>query len=154
MSHFDYCDILYNDISVELLQKLQRVHNVCFRFIFITSHYDHVSQHFSELSWLRLNERRILHSLSLLYNILKHSSPSYLASRFHRLSSYHTLDTRSQQNSLLSIPQHRTSLYSDSYTISVVRCWNSLPEEIRGRRNLEAFKSMLVDHLQNENSHV
>ena len=42
------------------------------------------------------------HSLSLLFKILDTSTPSYLSNRFHRLSHFHNLGTRSQYCSVLS----------------------------------------------------
>ena len=34
MPHFDYCDILLTDLAENLRDKLQRVHNMCMRYIF------------------------------------------------------------------------------------------------------------------------
>ena len=141
--HFDYCDVLLTDLNCGLTEKLQRVHNMCIRYIFNIRKYDHVSPSFQELTWLRLCDRRKMHSLILLFKILHTSIPSYLASRFHFLSSNHNLNTRSHHNLLLNIPQHKTSHYSTSYSVSTARYWNSLPQEIRGCRTLESFKRNL-----------
>lgn len=147
MPYFDYCNILYGDLSVELSQKLQRVHNTCVRFIFNVRFHDHVSKYFHQLSWLRLQNRRLVHSLCLLYQILKFSTPLYLASRFTFLFSHHNHGTRSQHNLLLSIPGHHTTSYSHSFTIATARSWNSLSHDIRGSRSLHSFKSALIKQL-------
>ena len=141
--HFDYCDILLTDLAENLSDKLQRVHNMCIRYIFNIRRYEHISPSFEDLSWLRLNDRRTLHSLVLLFQILRTSSPNYLASRFHFLSSNHDLNTRSQHNLTLSIPYHRTCLYFISYSVSYSRCWDSLPLDIRGCRTLASFKRLV-----------
>lgn len=151
MPQFDYCDVLLSDLSHDLTQKLQRVHNACVRFICNIRLYDHISPSFNELSWLRLADRRSLHCLSLLYQILHTSTPEYLASRFHNLSTYHNLYTRSQRDTLLSVPLHRTSAYSSSFTIDTIRSWNSLPADVRGCQTLNVFKSK-VKHLILERS--
>ena len=45
LPHFDYCDIVYSDLNVDLPQRLQRVHNACLHSIFNVRRYDHVSVH-------------------------------------------------------------------------------------------------------------
>ncbi|KAG8255260.1 hypothetical protein J6590_096808 [Homalodisca vitripennis] len=49
--------------------------------------------------------------------------------------------------SLLSIPVHRSSIYSKSFTVSACRLWNNLPDHIRGIRSRERFRGVLRDHL-------
>ena len=88
--------------------------------------------------------RRKMHCLVLLFKIFHTSTPSYLVSRFHLLSSNHNLNTRSYHNSLLNIRHHRTSLYSTSFSVSAARDWNSLPQEIRGCQTLVSFKRNLI----------
>ncbi|KAJ4449009.1 hypothetical protein ANN_00403 [Periplaneta americana] len=83
------------------------------------------------LSWVRLKERRTIHSLTLLFNILQNSKPRYIASRFQHLSSYHEIDTRSQHHIIVSIPKHRTSCYYSSFTVSAAHLWNSLPQRVK-----------------------
>ena len=149
MPHFDYCDSLFTDLSVNLAQRLQRVHNVCVRYICNIRRSDHVTPSLEKLSWLRLRERRTFHSLSLLFKILNTSTPSYLSNRFNRLSHFHNLGTRSQQCSVLSIPSHNTSLYSSSFTVSLAKTWNSLPLSIRDCGTLSKFKNELNVYLLN-----
>ncbi|KAJ4442411.1 hypothetical protein ANN_03997 [Periplaneta americana] len=141
LPHFDYCDVLFSDLRIDSAQKLQRVHNACVRFICNVRYYDHISPSFKKLSWLRLHERRNLHSLSLLYRIMHSSSPYYLFARFHTLSRYHNINTRSQRDNTLEIPLHASSLYSSSFTVATSRHWNSLPPEVKGCRTLNSFKS-------------
>ena len=123
-------------------------HNACIRYTCNIRRYDRVSPSLRVLSWLRLNDRRTVHSLSLLFQILHTSVPSYLKTRFQHLSSYHNLDTRSQEKSLLLIPQHRTSLYSQSYTVSISRVWNSLSSHVRDCRSLPSFRSKFHEMLK------
>lgn len=144
MPHFDYCDSLLTDLTEHLNQRLQRAHNACIRFVCNTRRFDHVTPSFNMLSWLRLKERRQLHSLSLLFKILNSSTPRYLSSRFQRLSV-----ARANDLGLLRIPQHRTSAYSSSFSVALPRVWNSLPREIRDCRTYSMFHSkvrkMLLD---------
>ncbi|KAJ4431494.1 hypothetical protein ANN_20092 [Periplaneta americana] len=91
MPHFDYCDVLLSDLSSELSVKLQRAQNICVRYVCNIRRYDHISPSFESLSWLRLKERRTLHSLSLLFRILHILTPNYLSSRFSYLYPNHDL---------------------------------------------------------------
>ncbi|KAJ4427875.1 hypothetical protein ANN_23881 [Periplaneta americana] len=136
--------IFSGDLRIDSAQKLQRVHNACVRFICNVRYYDHISPSFEKLSWLRLHERRNLHSLSLLYRIMHTSSPYYLFARFQTLSRYHNINTRSQRDNTLEIPLHTSSLYSSSFTVAKPRHWNSLPPEVKGCRTLKSFKSKII----------
>ena len=90
MPHFDYCDSLFTDLSVNLAQRLQRVHNVCVRYICNNRRSDHDTPSLEKLSWLRLRERRTFYWLSLLFNILNTSTPSYLSNRFNSFLTFTT----------------------------------------------------------------
>ncbi|PSN55157.1 hypothetical protein C0J52_00637 [Blattella germanica] len=66
------------------------------------------------------------------------STPKYLVSRFQFLTSL-----RNQHQLLVSIPQHKTSLYSSSFTVDIPRLWNSLSSEVRNCWTLPQFKKKL-----------
>ena len=146
MPHFDNYDILLTNLTTDFSQRLQRVHKACVRFICNTRKYDHVSPLFEALGWLRLQERRYIHSLVILYNILNTPTPTYLSTRFHLLSSYHDLSTRSRHDPILSMPSHITSQYTSSFTSTVSRSWNSLPSSLRNCQNISQFKANLFRH--------
>ncbi|KAJ4446153.1 hypothetical protein ANN_12846 [Periplaneta americana] len=77
MPHFDYCDVLYSDLSAELSQKLPRVHStpnyLASRFTFLASHHSRNtrSQHNLLLSIPR-------HHTSLYSSILKERNEAVL----------------------------------------------------------------------------
>ncbi|KAJ4444021.1 hypothetical protein ANN_05810 [Periplaneta americana] len=127
--------------------KLQRAHNLCVRFVSNVRKYDHITPSLEAIGWLKLDKKRNLHSLLFLFEILNSSIPSYLSSRFTYLSSHHNLNTRSRHETILTIPSHRTSSYSSSFTIAMRRLWNSLPASISDCRNKIQFKRKLTRHL-------
>ena len=143
MPHFDYCDVVYNDLTEDLSIRLQRAQNSCVRFILGIKKSDHITPGFRQLNWLRLNDRRNLHSVCLVHRILSSSVPSYLASNFEYLHSNHNFNTRSRSGTQLAFPIHRTSLLDNSVTINAIRRWNALPVEIRDehQNNYQVFKS-------------
>ncbi|KAJ4435315.1 hypothetical protein ANN_17925, partial [Periplaneta americana] len=109
--------------------------------------YDHITPSLEAIGWLKVDKKRNLHSLLFLFEILNSSIPSYLSSRFTYLSSHHNLNTRSRHETILTIPSHRTSSYSSSFTIALPRLWNSLPAGIRDCRNKTEFKRKLTRYL-------
>lgn len=142
----DYADVCYCDATEDQLNKLERLLNVCIRYVFGLRKYDHISAYRSQLKWLKIRFRRDTHILCLLYNILHNPmSPSYLKERFCPLSCSDR-PSRSSQHLLLKTPVHKTSFYTDSFTVSAIRLWNSLPVEIREAASLGIFKSKLHHH--------
>lgn len=63
-------DESYPDLNEELLNKLNRILNVCIRYNFGFRKYDDMSQFCSKLNWLSIRLRRNAHMLYLLYGIL------------------------------------------------------------------------------------
>lgn len=149
LPYFDYCDVVYLDLGPDLAKKLQRAQNACVRYICNLRLSDHVSPSFSQLSWLRLEQRRSHHSLCLLYRILSQGTPSYLASNFQHLSSHHDRGTRAQTDTQLAIPLHRTSIYTRSFTVSAARSWNLLPTAVRGSQSVVSFRKSCLQFFVN-----
>jgi Reverse transcriptase (RNA-dependent DNA polymerase)/Endonuclease-reverse transcriptase len=147
MPHFDYCDVVYNDVGPELSRKLQKAHNSCVRYTCNLKFMDHVSPSFTHLSWLRLHDRRNVHSLGLLHRILNSSDPSYLYSRFNYLSSHHQRNTRGHATDQLVLPIHRTAIFDNSFTVSAARAWNQTPGTVRSLENVKLFKKELKSSL-------
>ena len=143
---FDYADVCFIDATEELLNKLERLQNLCLRFIFGLRKYDHVSQYRNELKWLPIRYRRDCHVLYLLYNIINNPSfPSYIRERFEFLfpSDHHC---RPNTYLLLKIPRHTTRFYNNSFSVQAVRLWNALPADIRASPTIATFKRRLKEH--------
>lgn len=142
----DYADACYLDATEELLNKLERLQNVCIRFIFGLRKYDHISQFRSQLKWLPIRHRRNAHVLSTLYNILYNpSAPSYLRNLFH-FSRAQDKPCRSNVRTSLAIPTHHSDFFSYSFTVHAARLWNALPYEVRDCPSLPVFKKRVKEH--------
>lgn len=145
----DYADSCYSNVTEEQLNKLERLQNLCIRFIFGLRKYDHVSQYRTRLKWLSIRLRRNWHILSLLYSILFNPvTPHYLKERFMFLgeSNSNSYSLRSTDNLQLIIPTHSSSFYSKSFSVQAVRLWNSLPTSIRCAQSLPIFKNLVKAH--------
>lgn len=68
----DYGYVSYLDLIEDQLNKLERLQNLCIRFICGLRKYDHISELSSKLMWLPIRSRRNLHIISHLYSVLFH----------------------------------------------------------------------------------
>ncbi|CAH2104398.1 unnamed protein product [Euphydryas editha] len=142
----DYADSCFLDATEEQVDKLERLQNLCIRFIFGLRKFDHVSRFRAELKWLPIRLRRDTHILCLLYNILFNPLlPNYLRERFKFLHPPGS-SCRSNVQLLLRIPSHSSKSYSSSYTVHAARLWNSLPSSIRTSTSIFIFKKNLKEH--------
>lgn len=151
----DYADACYLDLTQVQLDRLERLQNLCIRFIFGLRKYDHVSQFRTKLKWLPIRLRRDTHTLSLLYSTLFNpSSPSYLSSRFNFYCDTHSNYLRSSTNLFLSTPSHSSTLfYGASFSVRAVALWNALPVTIRRAQSLESFKAQIKLHYLSNIAH-
>ena len=100
----DYGDVCYLDLTEDRLNKLERLQNLCIRYVFGLRKYDHITEYRSQLKWVGIRDRRHLHMLTLLFNILHNPhTPTYLSSRFKDLSA-HGLGLRSETRSFSLFP--------------------------------------------------
>ncbi|CAK1579495.1 unnamed protein product [Parnassius mnemosyne] len=144
---FDYADVCYLDADKYLVNKLDRLLNNCIRFIYGLRKYDHVSFYRSQLKWLNIPQRRNLRILSTLFTILNDPlAPEYLKCKFQYLGSSHDCNLRSRNNLVLQIPSHRTGFLSNSFAVTAVRLWNTLPLAIRKSPNKWIFKTNVKEH--------
>lgn len=144
----DYADACYLDLNEDLLNKLERLQNLCIRFIFGLRKYDHVSEYRKKLNWLPIRHRRNLHVLSILFATLFHPwSPPYLKDQFKFFSSFERdRGLRSCYDFKLITTKHNTHGYAESFTVKAASLWNALPVEIRRSKSLAIFKNRVKKH--------
>ena len=69
-----------------------------FSFYFWSKKYDHVSACLKKLNTLNMNERRLLHGLTLMHKINKKLAPTYLIDRIKHNADFHSYNTRNRRN--------------------------------------------------------
>jgi len=119
----DYGSTVFTDIPVTVNVKLQRAQNACIRFVCGAAKFDHVTQLYRELRWLKLEDRRKLNIALFTLRVFKSSAPLYILKEFTSVSSVKSRSTRSNQNSLV-VPHHRTAKYSHSFLVTATNIWN------------------------------
>ena len=142
----DYADVCCTDITEALLDKLERLLNLCIRYIYGIRKYDHVSQYRAELKWLNIRNRRNVHVACMIYKILNCTlSPEYLRERFS-FQQFVGRIPRTFYNKFLTTPERRTDYYAYSFTCVAAQLWNSLPVGIREAPSIDVFKSRVSEH--------
>lgn len=132
LSNFNYCDFVYGHCLDSVCKsRIQGVQNSCARFICGLRKYDHISHTFSELNWLKMDSRRLLHFCTFIYKILNEpNSPVSVRERLVPRRNVHAVNIRS--NGRLTQPHHQSALFQRSFTYNAVRVYNSLPTNLIG----------------------
>ena len=149
LSQFNYCDVVFSNMDKYLEQKIQKVQNLCIRFIFEikkrhTCDYNSFRQ---KLNWLDMNKRRIKHGLTLIYKILHGYAPHYLSDSFTLTNEIHTVNTRNSSNSIWIDKSITSKIHRNSYRFHMAQIFNLLPENIKNSVSIDAFQNKLTKHL-------
>ena len=124
LSQFNYCDALFLNASKILKNKIQKVQNSCLRFALDLRRFDHITAHRQRLGHLSMNDRRSLHSLTLMHKINKHIAPSYLTTRITHHADIHNHNTRNRQG--LAIANMKTAKKSNSFFGCIQKLYNNV----------------------------
>ena len=142
LSQFNYCDIVYSNMDKYLKYKIQKIQNLCLKFIFDIKKRDHVDYNSlkSELKWLDMNQRRLKHGLTLIYKILHGLAPNYLRDTFTLVSEIHSVNTRTSNNNIWIKKNTKTKLHRNSYTFEMANIYNKIPEDIKNSVSVISFQ--------------
>ncbi|KAI5750787.1 hypothetical protein M8J77_001271 [Diaphorina citri] len=145
---FEYCAPLLNGITQEESLRLQRAQNACVRFIFNVRKWEHITPYFNRLQWLKVEDRRKLLTLFMIFKILSTQSPPYLYEKFRFRDSIRTRDTRTHPL-MLEKPKCRTESYRSSFLPYATDLWNLIPYPILNSLSFLAFKTLLLRAVDN-----
>ena len=127
LSKFNYCDIILQNMSLVLQNKIQKVQNTCIRFIFGLRKYDHISVCFKKLKTLKMNERRELHGLTQIHKIKKKLAPKYLVNRIRYHRDIHNYNTRGKAQ--IEIPKAKTKSKQNTFFDKNIKIYNELSNQ-------------------------
>ena len=151
LSQFNYGDIIMQGLSNQLMQKIQKVQNSCIRFSFGLRKYDHVTVTRKNNKILCMEDRRLHHSLSLMFKITKNIAPIYLSNRISYRNTLHNHNTRHKND--IVIPFARSRIRSLSFFIYITNKFNQFSNcvDICGI-SVPSFKAKCFIYLrENEN---
>lgn len=150
--HFDYCCLVYLDLSDEMNSKLQVLANNCIRFIYDLRRDEHITPYRLRLRWLTIKQRRLYFLGIMTFKILRQHMPHYLIELMPRGDDTLRRSTRLPVAlSTFFIPNHRTEAFHRSFRLTAAYFWNSLPVDVSGSVSLGIFKTKLFTHLFNTN---
>ena len=130
--------------NIERLSKLQkRAARIILKADFMTPS----KLMFETLGWLSVPKRLLYNKAILTYKALNNLTPAYISNLLTPLSEKHSRSLRSSENGLLCIPRSRSALYDRSFSHSASKLWNSLPQDIRTKSSLNAFKTSIRDYI-------
>ena len=136
LSNLNYCDILFQNLSGVLKNKLQKLQNWCIRFIFRQRKFDHISPYFKKLNTLNMEQRRSLHSLTQMHKLKKQIGPDYLLEKLTCHSDIHEYNTRRKSDYVIS--KSRTSRNQNKFLSKCAKSYNDALQ-IRNPENKPIF---------------
>lgn len=142
----EYCAVVYNDISLELDTKLQRLLNASVRFVCGFPRDASVTPYRRSLGWLSAKDRRLYLMGVLFFAIHKGRSPDYLSDMFVPRISASSDAPRVPRSDYLP-PRAATETFRRSFSVQALKLWNMLPADLRAVDSSQAFKHGLHQFL-------
>ena len=151
LSQFNYCDIVYMNVDKSIMHKIQKMQNVCLRFIFNLRKKDKVNFDFlrKKLGWLDMYNRRLVHGCTQMYKILNGLAPFYLSDSITLTNELYDISTRSRQNSIWIDKQITSKVHRNSFRFFISTIYNKIPENIKSYKSVNSFKTKLTKYLLN-----
>lgn len=128
LAQFNYCDILLLNISKQLSDKIQKFQNTCIRFILDLKKYDHISDSFRQLGFLKMENRRKLHALSFMHKIINKKAPKYLCNKIKTAANVHSHNTRANTKLTYSISKNNYG-YNSFFNL-MAKTYNNITDEL------------------------
>lgn len=146
LSRLDFCYSILTGITMDQLNRLQRIQNCAARVILKKKKHDHITPLFIELHWLPVEFRIQFKFAVLAFQHFEGTLPPYLSSLLCTYQPSRSL--RSSSEKLLKTPRVNLKTAGErSFHFSTSVVWNSLPNSIRNIPTLPVFKRHLKTHL-------
>ena len=138
---FDYCDIVWDSLSVGLATRLQKLQNRAGRIILRANYETRSEEVLKILEWENLSARRMKHKAIAMYKVLNENAPKYLKDDINKVEDSNPYNLRN--NTHLRLPFPNTEYMNRSFKYSGPKLWNSLSSELKTTKCLSAFKKKL-----------
>ena len=132
LAKINYCDILFQNLTVELKNKLAKFQNWCVKFVFGLRKYDHVSEYYEKHKILRMEERRKLHTLTQVHKLKKGIGPVYLLNKLKSRKDIHDYNTRRKND--FEISQAKKDLNKNKFFNKSLIDYNNILALETGRK--------------------
>jgi hypothetical protein len=149
LSQFNYGDIILQGLTNQLINKIQKIQNSCIRFSFGLRKYDHVTPTRISNKILCMQDRSLLHSLTLMFKISKKLAPIYLSNRITHQNNLHNYNTRRRND--IAVPFARRTIRSSSFFVHIAKKFNDISGCIDcSGISVNSFKNKCKDYLRNK----
>ena len=154
--HLNYCDIVWDGISKKWEKEIQKTGNFAAKVLLGEKKGSSSTAALLRLNMMPLCEKRKVHMGVFVHKILNQNGPKAITSRYGcLLERDHRYETRTVARGDLKTLTHRTARYDASTLQRAVRCWNSIPFNIR-QIDTTSFKrtyqKFLLDKFQMDNA--
>ena len=139
--HFDYCDTTYMTASMESLNKLQLLQNVCCYIILRADRYAPIAEMHRELRLMTLANRREYHLGQLCHKNIHFDGVARLSKLF--VKTRPTRSTRQSATNHMMVSKCRTVIGGKAISVRGPKFWNGLCTELRTTANYSAFSTTL-----------
>ena len=132
-----YAIEVWGDSCKKELDRLRKLTSRCIALVSVST-----SQADSKILDFDANYRYFC--LIKLFKYLKLNENDYFKNRFSSLQITHGIETRSNVNENLNIPQTRSSKLFRSFYFNSIKLWNKVPSNIKNLQDLRIFKKNLL----------
>ncbi|CAC5380580.1 unnamed protein product [Mytilus coruscus] len=126
----EYVDTVWDNIPTYLKDKLESIQIEAARIATGATKLCSKTKLYNDTGWVSLSERRSRHKIIKFHEMFHDQAPDYLCSlvpqQLYQVYNYNTRRAFNVQNM-----NCRTSFYQNSFLPSVIRKWNSLPQDVR-----------------------
>ena len=132
LSRFNYCDVVYLNIDMNLQRKIVKIQELCLRFVFNIRRSEKCNyiELRESVGWLTMNDRRELHCLTMMYKILNGNAPNYLKDMFTLQNEINRLNTRSSESNQIWVDKSiKSKIHRSSFKFHASVQYNTLPEK-------------------------
>lgn len=135
--HLSYCDVLFYNSNIELINRIVISVKACIRFIHNLSFSESTLPHFNSVLGSSLTVFYKVRALTFIFGVIRKGTPEYLTGffRFSQISSLRLVRSG-----------HQSRFIYRNVLVDGVRLWNELPLALRKITTLKRFKSECRDH--------
>ena len=148
ISHLDYSNAVFYDLSTKDINCLQLVQNSCAKLVLGKTRYDSSMAWLKQLHWLPVKFQIKFKILCLMHRMDNDSAPVYLHKMVKKKVFYRQTRHATTPGSLYEIPLiGRRTFQARAFSVSGLTEWNNLPVYLRTITNHEKFRKKLKTHL-------
>ena len=143
--HFDYSCVVWDNCTKSSADKLQKLQNRAARILTFFSYGTNADLLIKRLGWRKLESRRKIQKVTMVYKSLNVLVPDYLQPLFNHRNSVTNYTLRDTEGKL-TVLTPRTNYLKNSFGYSGAVLWNSLPVNLRQADTLKQFKAGCSSH--------